>query len=121
MSDLDMRNSKNLKDVIKKAFDTIISVRDDRIDLNEMMQDARDMMKNAGISPSVFSMAQKYLLMNEQDREAFREFFDMIREVLDDDFQPTLFDAEKAKKKELAKARKEKNKAAPSSEDKAEE
>ena len=109
MSDKDMRNTKNLKEVIKKAFSTIISVRNDRIDLNEAMQDARDMMKNAGISGKVFSMAQSYLLMDEQDREAFREFFDMMREVLDEDFQPSLFDAEKERKRELAKARKAKN------------
>lgn len=109
MSDKDMRNSKNLKEVIKAAFATIISVRDDRIDLNEQMNDARDMMEQAGISRKVFSMAQSYLLMDAQNREAFREFFDIIREVLDEDFQPSLFDAEKAKKKELAKARKEKN------------
>ena len=65
MSDKDMRNTKNLKEVIKKAFSTIISVRNDRIDLNEAMQDARDMMKNAGISGKVFSMAQSYLLMDD--------------------------------------------------------
>jgi len=109
MSDKDMRNTKNLKEVIKKAFSTIISVRNDRIDLNEAMQDARDMMKNAGISGKVFSMAQSYLLMDEQDREVFREFFDMMREVLDEDFQPSLFDAVKERKRELAKARKAKN------------
>lgn len=114
-----MSNTKPLQEVIKKAFATIISVRDDRIDLNEMMNDARDAMEQAGISRKVFSMGQSYLLMDAQNREAFREFFDIMREVLDEDFQPSLFDAEKAKKKELAKARKEKN--APPAADKKDE
>lgn len=105
----DMRNTKNLKEVIRKAFKTIVDVRDERIDLNEKMNDARDMMEAAGVSRKVFSMAQSYLLMDAQNREMFREFFDIIREILDEDFQPSLLDAEKEKKKELAKARKEKN------------
>lgn len=109
MDEKDMRNTKNIKDVMRKAFKTIMDVRDERIDLNELMKDAREMMEDAGISKSVFSMGQKYLLMGPTDREAFREFFDMMREVLDEDFQPSLFDAEKQKKKELAEARKEKN------------
>jgi len=105
----DMRNTKNLKDVMRSAFGTIMDVRDERIDLTEKLKDAREMMENAGVSNAVFSMAQKYLLMKEQDREAFREFFDIIREVLDEDFQPSLFEAEKEKKRELNKARKERN------------
>ena len=104
-------NTENIKSVIKKAFATIIDVRDQRIDLNEMMADAREMMERAGISKKVFSMAQAYLLMDTNDREAFQEFFEMIREVLDAEFQPTLFDAEREKKKELDQQRKEKNKA----------
>lgn len=104
-----MSNTKSLKETVKGAFATIMSVRNDRIDLNEMMADAREMMKNAGISGKVFSMAQSYLLMDAQDREAFNEFFDIIKEVLDAEFQPTLFDAEKERKKELSKARKAKN------------
>ena len=110
MSAADMRNEKNLKQVIQKAFGTIIDVRDERIDLNEKMNDARDMMEQAGISRKVFSMMQGYLLMDVQNREAFKVFFETIQEVLDEEFQPTLFDAEKAKKKKLAKERKAKNK-----------
>jgi len=110
MSDADMRNEKNLKQVIQKAFGTIIDVRDERIDLNEKMNDARDMMEQAGISRKVFSMMQGYLLMDVQNREAFKVFFETIQEVLDEEFQPTLFDAEKEKKKKLAKERKAKNK-----------
>lgn len=109
MTDDNRSNTGNLKDVVREAFNTIMKVRDDRIDLNEMMKDAREMMERAGISKSVFAMAQKYLLMDAQDREAFREFFDMIQEVLDSDFQPSLFDAEKERKKELKKAREAKN------------
>ena len=102
-------NTKNIKAKIRAAFKTIMDVRDERISLNEMMEDAREMMDDAGISRKVFAMMQTYLLMKQTDREAFVEFFDMIREVLDEDFQPSLFDQEKEKKKELAKARKAKN------------
>lgn len=102
-------NSQGIKDVVKKAFATIMSVRNDRIDLNEMMKDAREMMENAGVSNGVFSMAQKYLMLSATDREAFDAFFGMIKDVLDEEFQPSLFEAENLKKKELAKARKEKN------------
>lgn len=105
----DMRNSSNLKDAIRKAFGTTMDVRDERIDLNEKMKDARETMAAAGVPPKVFAWAQSYLLMTGQDREICRELFETICEVLDEDFQPTLFDAEKAKKRDLNAARKARN------------
>jgi len=109
-------NTANIKQKIRAAFKTIMDVRDERINLNEMMEDAREMMDAAGISRKVFAMMQTYLLMKATDREAFIEFFEMIREVLDEDFQPSLFDAEKQKKKDLKEKRKAKN-APPSDEE----
>lgn len=95
MADDDIKN-KNvnvnaLKDEIRNAFKTIISVRDDRQQLNAQLAEVREKMVQQGVPKKVFALAQSYALLDGDNRDLFTTFFDTFREVIDAEFHPSLF------------------------------
>jgi len=84
-------NEKALKEEIRAAFKTIISVRDDRQQLNAQLAEVREKMVQHGVPKKVFALAQSYALLDADNRDLFTTFFDTFREVIDAEFQPSLF------------------------------
>ena len=84
-------NVKALKETIREAFKTIISVREDRQQLNAQLAEVREKMVQNGVPKKVFALAQSYALLDSDNRELFNTFFDTFREVIDAEFQPNLF------------------------------
>ena len=84
-------NVAGVKEAIRKAFNTILSVRKDRGDLNAQLAEVREMMVQKGVSKKVFALMQSYLLLDADDREIFKEFFEIFQEVIDAEFAPSLF------------------------------
>jgi hypothetical protein len=83
-------NTDGLKKAVRKAFKTILDVKGERQNLNAKLAEMREMLVQQGVSKKVFAMAQTYLALDQEDRDAFNEFFDIFKEVIDTEFQPDL-------------------------------
>ena len=85
-------NIAGLKSDIKATLDIEIGAKKDRAEINAAVNAARTALEAKGVPKKILSMGLTYLGFNKENREAFDATMDVIKEVIDENFEPDLFD-----------------------------
>jgi len=85
-------NLKPLKKAIREGIKELTKLKTDRKAVNASMGAVREQLNASGIPKVSLSMGMKYLEMTQEEREASDIAFEIVREVVTESFEPTLFD-----------------------------
>ena len=85
-------NIKKLKEAAAKGISEILDHKAERSAVNAKIAAVRADLEAKGIPKKILAAGLNYLTMTADEREAWDQVFDIVKEVVDDKFQPDMFD-----------------------------